>query len=136
MYDEFVYCVIAELQEWFIDNPPYGIRLSHLLSSQSSTMVDHDEICLPEKLNHTVDFYNEDLILLCFHFLTEYRMWVRQWIDCCSEESPNRLVDTLKACDPTTFPNMHIPLQLALTFPITSCESESQLKFLKTSHYH
>ena len=41
-----------------------------------------------------------------------------------------------KACDYLNFPNIHILLQLALTLPITSCESErsfSQLKLIKTS---
>ena len=35
------------------------------------------------------------------------------------------------------FPNLHVLLQVALTLPITSCESErsfSQLKLIKTSH--
>ena len=103
------------------------------MPSQCSTVsVDHHEIGLPEKLSQTVDFYKKDLPHAVV-FPTEYRMWVRKWIDCSSAES---LVDTLKACDPT-FPNIHILLQLAFTLPITSCESErsfSQLKLLKTSH--
>ena len=125
------------MQEWFIDSPPYGIGLPHLLPSQCSTVsVDHHEIGLPEKLSQTVHFYKEGLPHTVV-FPTEYRMWVRKWIDCSSAESPNTLVDTLKACDPTTFPNIHILLQLALTLPITFCESErsfSQLKLLKTAH--
>ena len=50
---------------------------------------------------------------------------------------PAKLVDVLDACDCTRFANIHILLQLALTLPITSCESErsfSQLKLIKTAH--
>ena len=49
-------------------------------------------------------------------------------------ELPRKLVDVYKACYCLNFPNIHILLQLALTLPITSCESErsfSQLKLVK-----
>ena len=48
-----------------------------------------------------------------------------------------KLVNILSACDSTSFPNIHVLLQLTLTLPITSCESErsvSQLKLIKTPH--
>ena len=62
-------------------------------------------------------------------------MWVRRW----KQEStfPENLINALKVCDETAFPNIRVLLQLALMFPITSCESErsfSQLKLIKTSH--
>ena len=47
------------------------------------------------------------------------------------------VVDILQDCSCTSFPNIHILLQLTLTLPITSCDSErsvSQLKLIKTSH--
>ena len=46
-----------------------------------------------------------------------------------------KLVEAFQACNPTTFPSVRVLLQLALTLPITSCESErsfSQLKLIKT----
>ena len=70
-------------------------------------------------------------------FPTEYRMWFRMWKQKQSgDELPRKLIDVYKACDYLNFPNIHILLQLALTLPITSCESErsfSQLKLIKTS---
>ncbi len=53
-----------------------------------------------------------------------------------STQPPTKLVDALKACSSYQFPNLHILLQIALTLPITSCESErsfSQLKLIKNS---
>ena len=47
------------------------------------------------------------------------------------------MIDAFKVCDKTSYPNIYLLLQLSLTLPITSCESErsfSQLKLLKTSH--
>ena len=63
-------------------------------------------------------------------------MWVRKWKQASSY--PEILIDVLKACDETAFPNIRVLLQLALTLPITSCESErsfSQLKLIKTSRH-
>ena len=68
---------------------------------------------------------------------TEYRFWIRKWQQHGSEV-PKKLVDAFKSCDSTAFPNNKILLHLALTDPITSCESERsfrQLKLLKTSHH-
>ena len=53
-----------------------------------------------------------------------------------NSEAPSRLVDALQACDVTTYPNIKVLLQLALTLPVTSCECErsfSQLKLVKTT---
>ena len=69
-------------------------------------------------------------------FPTEYRMWVWKWKQEPPSEFPSTLADALQACDATTFPNIKVLLQLALTLPITSCESErsfSQLKLIKTT---
>ena len=62
-------------------------------------------------------------------------MWVNKWKQ--HDPGPNKLVDVLCACDSTSFPNIHALLQLALTLPITSFESErglSQLKLVKKHH--
>ena len=69
-------------------------------------------------------------------FPIQYRMWVRKWKnDIVSSAVPTELVDALQACHQWTFPNIRVLLHLALTIPVTSCESErslSQLKLLKT----
>lgn len=62
-------------------------------------------------------------------------MWARKRKQTSSY--PENLIDVLKVCDETAFLNILVLLQLALTLPITSCESErsfSQLKLIKTSH--
>ena len=69
-------------------------------------------------------------------FPTRYRTWVRKWKnDIVSSAVPTKLVDASQACDQWTSPNIQVLLHLALTIPVTSCESErsfSQLKLLKT----
>ena len=53
-----------------------------------------------------------------------------------NSEVPSCLVDALQACDATTYSNIKILLQVALTLPVTSCECErsfSQLKLVKTT---
>ena len=67
-------------------------------------------------------------------FPSEYRNWVRKWKRQYTNLS-NNLVGALEACDVTAFPNLEVLLRIALTIPITSCESErsfSQLKLIKT----
>ena len=52
-------------------------------------------------------------------------------------EIPATLTDSLTACDVTLFPNIKVLLTIAVTIPVTSCESErsfSQLKLIKTAH--
>ena len=69
----------------------------------------------------------------------EYNMWVMRWKQqhAARADIPNTLVDALHSCSELQFPNLHVLLQVDLTLPITSCESErsfSQLKLIKTSH--
>ena len=63
------------------------------------------------------------------------------WVARCKElhqnsaDIPNKLVKALNSCRAIQFPNLHVFLRLALTLPITLCESErsfSQLKLVKT----
>ena len=115
--------------------------LLHILPAECRQSLD-----IPKGLNDAVDFYRSDLPnasvfllnIVCnrIPYVTEYRMWARRW----KQESsyPENLIDVLKVCDETAFPNIRVLLQLALTFPITSCDSErsfSQLKLIKTSHH-
>ena len=123
--------MISELQERFTDNATHGTGLLHLVPSQCSSSDSDGEI--PEDLTKDVDFYNDDLPHPAM-FPTEYRMWVRKWKSESSAVSP-KLVEALQACDRWTFPNIRVLLHIALTIPVTSCESErsfSQLKLLKS----
>ena len=134
LYDEFLSHVVAELNTRFLDNPARGIGLLHLLPSECCKQEVDDEI--PPELAQAVDFYRSDLPHSVV-FPVEYRMWRRKWKHTVSTEAPNKLVDVLQVCSNTSFPNICVLLQLALTLPITSCESErsfSQLKLIKTSH--
>ena len=67
---------------------------------------------------------------------TEYNLWRVKWKSNADANPPRKLVDAYKACSFLQFPNLHTPLQISLTLPITSCESErrfSQLKLVKTA---
>lgn len=68
---------------------------------------------------------------------TEYGMWIRKWKEHDQPaDIPNKLVDALQSCSALQTPNLHVLLRIAITLPITSCESErsfSQLKLIKTS---
>ena len=89
---------------------------------------------IPDDLFKAAEFYKEDAphsVMLP----TEYRMWVSKWQQhTTKKDAPKKLVDAFFACDRVTFPNIRVLLHLALTMPITSCESKhsfSQLKLLK-----
>ena len=94
---------------------------------------------MPDDLVKAAEFYEEDMPHSVM-IRTEYRMWVSKWRRqqaTGSPDVPKKLVDAFFACDRFSFPNIRVLLHLALTMPITSCESErsfSQLKLLKTSH--
>ena len=86
--------------------------------------------------SHKVEFYKHDLPHAVM-FPTEYHFWMRKRKQ-HGAEVPKKMVDTLKSCDFTTFPNIWVLLQFALTIPTTSCEykmSCSQLKLIKTSRH-
>ena len=90
---------------------------------------------VPAILSEAVTFYSEYLPHPVM-FSTEYRMWVRKWKQ-HESDIPSKMIDALQACDLSVFPNVHVLVRLALTIPITSCESErsfSQLKLVKSSH--
>jgi len=135
-YNDFLSHVVAELKERFISNPLNGVGLLHLLPCECCKSKDKDDET-PEDLRRTAEFYANDLPHSAI-FPVEYRMWSRMWQDKEEEgtELPKKLIDVLQACDSMTFPNIHVLLRLALTLPITSCESErsfSQLKLVKTA---
>ena len=133
-YNEFLSHIVTELEDRFIANPTHSIGLLQLLPSQFSNAAS-DESVIPETLSEAATFYADDLPHVVM-LSAEYRMWVSKWKQTGSN-SPAKLIDLYKACDITSFPNIHSLLQLALTIPITSCECErsfSQLKLIKTAH--
>ena len=113
------------------------LLLAFFIFSQVCVCVDNDGI-LPTELAQAADMYKEDLphpVMLC----TEYNMWVMKWKQqhTDSTDITNKLVDTFNSCSELQFPNLHVLLRVALTLPITSCESKwsfSQLKLIKTSY--
>ena len=94
-----------------------------------------DDVVVPEDLAKAVDLFKGDLPHAVM-FNTEYDSWVRQWKELSSSAVPDTLVGALKECSVLAYPNLNAMLTLALTLPITSCESErsfSQLKLIKTA---
>ncbi len=93
-----------------------------------------DESGVPNQLSEAVQFFLQDLPLSVM-FPLEYNSWVREW-KACSTSVPDTLADTIQKCNTITYPNLMVLLKIALTLPITSCESErsfSQLKLIKTA---
>ena len=135
LYDEFLSHVVSELQSRFVDNPAHDIALGLLYLLPSECINVKQEDSLPKELAQAAEVYKDDLphsMMLS----TEYSTWIRKWKQQNKSEFPNRLVDALQACSALHFPNLHVLLRVALTLPITSCESErsfSQLKLIKTS---
>ena len=74
-FNEFLSHVTLELKQRFIETPPHGIGLLHLLPSACREASDAN---IPAVLCEAVAFYSEDLPHPVI-FSTEYRMWVRKW---------------------------------------------------------
>ena len=90
---------------------------------------------VPKDLAKAVDIFKDDLPHAVM-FNMEYDSWVRKWKECSSAIVPDNLIGALKECSVVAYPNVNALLILALTLPITSCESErsfSQLKLIKTA---
>ena len=120
LYNEFISHVVSELEERFVKTPLHGINLLQLLPSECCKQQRDDPI--PKEVSEAVHFYEQDLPSVAM-FPIEYRMWVQKWkADGCV--TPVKLIDVFCACHSMTFPNIHALLKLALTLPVTSCESE------------
>ena len=138
LFDEFLSHVISQLEDRFVDNPAHSIALGLLYLLPSKCVHVESDGILPTELAQASVLYKDDLphsVMLS----TEYNMWVTKWKQqhAASADIPNKLVDALHSCSELQFPNLHVLLRVALTLPITSCESErsfSQLKLIKTSH--
>ena len=137
LFNEFLSHVISQLQDRFVDNPAHSIARGLLCLLPSECIRLESGGTLPTELAQAADLYTDDLphsVMLP----TEYNMWVTKWNQqhAASADIPNKLVDALHSCSAIQFPNLHVLLRVALTLPITSCESErsfSQLKLIKTS---
>ena len=133
-YDEFLSQVIAELEERFVNNPSYGIAVGLLYLIPNECINLKEEIGVPEDLAGAVDEFKDDLPHAVL-FTTEYGLWVRKWKE-CTTALPDTLIGALQGCSNLSYPNVSALLNIALTLPITSCESErsfSQLKLIKNA---
>jgi len=134
LYNEFISHVINEMETRFLLNENHSVGLLNLLPSHiCKTVSDLSNFDVPDNLLSAVDFYQHDLPFSAL-FTTEYGMWVRKWKECTSKV-PHKMIEAFKLCDSISYPNIHLLLQMSLTIPITSCESErsfSQLKLLKS----
>ena len=131
---EFLSHVVSELEVRFVNNPSHSITIGllHLLPCECIKLRDD---VVPEDLAKAVDLFKGDLPHAVM-FNTEYGSWVRQWKEGSSAVVPGTLIGTLKKCSVLAYPNLNALLILALTLPITSCESKrsfSQLKLIKSA---
>ena len=133
LFHEFVSHVIVQLQERFIDNPAHD-TICGLMYLLPQKCIDDDDVP-PEQLTSTVEYYSDDLPHPLM-FSVEYEVWVKKWQTYEDQSKiPDKLVDVFRDCSRLQFPNINTLLQIALTLPVTSCESErsfSQLKLLIT----
>ena len=118
-----------------MNNPSHSLTvgLLHLLPSECVKL--DDGVMVPDDLAGAVEVFKDDLPHAVM-FNTEYNSWVWQWKECSSTVVPDTLIVALEECSVLSYPNLHALLILALTLPITSCETErsfSQLKLIKTA---
>ena len=135
LYDEFLSHVVSEFEERFVSNPSHSLTIGLLHLLPSECMKQDNDVMVPEDLGRAVDMFKGDLPHFVM-FNVEYDSWVRQWKECSSAVVPDTLIGALKECSALSYPNVHTLLILALTLPITSCESErsfSQLKLIETA---
>ena len=140
MYDEFLSHVVSELDERFANNPAHSTAkgLLYLLPSECAKL--EDDVTLPSELAEAVSTYDMDMPNPSMISI-EYSDWVRKWKGVpsstnTSSDLPDRLIDSFKQCNRICYPNLHTLFRIALTLPITSCQSErsfSQLKLIKTA---
>ena len=100
--------------------------LLYLVPSECVQLDNESDI--PEELTKAVELFEGNLPHAVM-FWIEYNSCVR-------ESVPVSLADTLQKCSTISYPNFTVLLKIALTLPITSCESErsfSQLKLIKTA---
>ena len=107
-----------------MNNPSQDIVTGLLYLVPSECVLLEEESGIPEALTRAVELFQGDLP----HAVMFPNSWVR--------ESPVSLADALQKCSTLSYPNLTVLLKIAMTLPITSCESErsfSQLKLIKTA---
>ena len=57
--------------------------------------------------------------------------WKRKFLAMEPKSRPTSCASAIKACDPRTFPNIFIFLNIACTLPVTSCECERSCSVLR-----
>ena len=134
LYNEFLSHVIAEIEERFVNNPSQDIVTGLLYLLPSECVLLNEDSGIPEQLTRALELFKDDLPHAVM-IPIEYDSWVREWRE-CSTPVPVTLADALQKCSALSYPNLNILLKIAMTLPITSCESErsfSQLKLIKTA---
>ena len=134
LYDEFLSHVISELEERFINNPSQSVVMGLLNLVPSECVQLDDDTGISEDLTKAVEMFKDDLPHSVM-FTCEYNSWVREWKQ-CSVQVPDTLVGALHEGSSLSYPNLTVLLKIALTLPITLCESErsfSQLKLIRRS---
>lgn len=124
IYNEFLSHIVAELEERFVNNPSQGIVTGLLNLLPSECVQVEQDAGIPDDLASAVELFKGDLPHDVM-FSTEYFSWVREWKG-CSTTIPDTLVGALENCSSLSYPNLAVLLKIALTLPITSCESERE----------
>ena len=114
--------VVAELEERFVNNPSQDIVTGLLYLVPSECVLLEEESGIPEALTRAVELFQGDLPHAVM-FPMEYDSWVREWKECSTP--PVSLADALQKCSTLSYPNLTVLLKIAMTLPITSCESAS-----------
>lgn len=63
--------------------------------------------------------------------LGELERWMRLWRNDESNNIPSNFIESLRACDMDSFPNIHHLILIGCTLPITSAEAERTFSLLR-----
>ncbi|KAI6656137.1 52 kDa repressor of the inhibitor of the protein kinase [Oopsacas minuta] len=131
IYNEFLSHMLAELEARFVKNPSQDIvtGLFYLVPGECVQLDEDSDI--PEELTKVVGHFECDLPHAVM-FRIEYSSWVREWKECSTSVLVS-LADALQKCSTISYPNLTVLRKIALTLPITSCESERSFSQLNSS---
>jgi len=119
--------IITELDAQFTN---IAHTVSKLLYLVPSIMSDESRDVESDVLEIVELYYND--LPSPETFQQEFSRWKFKFQT--SESKPSNCVDAIKQCDPISFPNVFILLQIACTIPITSCECERNASVLRDLH--
>ena len=118
----FLDYIIANLDSRF---SPLALKATSLLCLLPS-IVCTKEVDLKEVLElYETDFPSPELAQL------ELTRWKAKYQCLRPGQRPDMLAASIKDCDPDSFANLHILLQIACTLPVTSCECERNASALR-----